>query len=135
MAGSGAHTTTVLIVDDEDVLRQALATGLTPHYTVLQAADGCEALEVLVHHQVDVILTDLRMPRLGGLKLSRLVRQRWPDLKVVLWSRKPLDANDFQGQVEAVLVKPFTLEQVCEVIEQVLPGPDDREHPRRGEIP
>lgn len=79
----------VLIVDDEADVVQALKTRLeTAGCRALTAADGAEALELLRRSSVDLVLTDLMMPNLDGLELTRRVRQdpNRPPVPVLLFS-------------------------------------------------
>ena len=71
----------VLLVDDEDAIRLPLARFLAGRgATTIEAADGIEALKALDTHQVDIILADLRMPRMDGVKLYGELLNRNPDL-------------------------------------------------------
>ncbi|MEZ4409839.1 MAG: sigma-54 dependent transcriptional regulator [Polyangiales bacterium] len=75
----------ILVVDDEEDLRafcEATLKGVG--HDVSTAADGVEALEALERRRVDLVLTDLRMPRLDGEALLRQVRATWPDIAVVV---------------------------------------------------
>ena len=83
------HGETILVVDDEpavrDVCRQILlALGLR----VRVATDGHSALEVLGDPSAHIagVITDLHMPRMDGIELTRVIRRRWPDLGVILSS-------------------------------------------------
>ena len=65
----------VLVVDDEPTLRRTLARLLNSrNMTVLTADDGAQAIEILGREQVDVVLVDLMMPKVGGLELLDHVR-------------------------------------------------------------
>lgn len=78
---------TILVVDDEPDMCMLIAEYLSENdgYTVLTACDGVEALEkVLPNHHVDLILSDINMPRMKGFELLHNVRERWPDIKRVL---------------------------------------------------
>jgi len=75
----------VLIVDDEVNIRRVLAAMLKREgYEVTTAADGEQALAVLQKTPVHVVVTDLVMPRLGGMELLRRVSADWPDVPVIL---------------------------------------------------
>ncbi len=68
---------TVLVVDDEDAIRDFLRSALEVEgYVVLAAGDGIDALALCERYQVDVILLDLMMPRLNGLDFLARLRQR-----------------------------------------------------------
>jgi two-component system cell cycle sensor histidine kinase/response regulator CckA len=76
----------VLLVEDNDHTRTGVARYLRSHgKTVLEARDGRDALEVLERHpgNVDVIVTDLAMPRMDGIELVEHVRQHHPTIGVI----------------------------------------------------
>ncbi|MCA8975414.1 MAG: sigma-54-dependent Fis family transcriptional regulator [Planctomycetes bacterium] len=77
----------ILIVDDESDLRWVLR-GLFEDagFVVAEAADGEEALSLVAEHVPDVVLSDVRMPKMSGDRLLHLLRQREPDLPVILLS-------------------------------------------------
>lgn len=78
---------TVLVVEDEPVIRELMAILLEEEgYTVRQAFDGVQALEVLAHHRIDLLLSDVKMPRLDGASLVRRLRARGDAIPVVLMS-------------------------------------------------
>jgi DNA-binding NarL/FixJ family response regulator len=78
----------VLLVDDSDTLRKRVRgalerAGLT---VVGEATDGLQALRLAAAHRPDVVLMDLRMPRMDGIEATRLLRSRQPGTHVVLWT-------------------------------------------------
>jgi len=109
-------TETILVVDDEELVRSLVQSFLQNHgYTVLQAASGAEALERILRypHPLHLVLTDVVMPGLNGRELAdRLVLLR-PDLKILYMSASPGDilaqGNDTNSP-PAYLQKPFTVE-------------------------
>src|SRR5215218_6611653 len=78
---------TVLIVEDEPVIRELMAILLEEEgYLVVLAEDGLEALETVEQHPVDLVLSDVKMPRLDGASLARRLCERADPLPVVLMS-------------------------------------------------
>jgi DNA-binding response OmpR family regulator len=113
----------ILVVDDDAVFREELTELLHDEgHTVSAVPSVVKALESLEHDEVDVVLTDLKMPRQGGLELLREVRQRWPRTLVVVVTgfatvetalgAMKLGAFDY-------LRKPFRIEQVRETLRLV----------------
>lgn len=93
--------TTVMLVDDHDVLREGLKFMLRAEpdlVVVAEAGDGREALEKLEGSLPDVVLLDVKMPNVGGLATLRGIRERWPELPVLI-----LTMYDDPGYVEQAL--------------------------------
>jgi two-component system cell cycle sensor histidine kinase/response regulator CckA len=109
---------TILLVEDEEGLRQLNARGLASRgYTVLEAGNGVEAIEVLEKYRgrVDLVVSDVVMPEMDGPTLLRELRSRDPALKIIFVSGYAEDA--FQKHLPAdgkyaFLAKPFTLKQL-----------------------
>ena len=87
---------TVVIVDDDvdyrEIVRYILASADDMLTIVGEAADGEEALWIALHERPDLVITDLMMPRLDGVQLTRRVRQDLPLTKVILMSSYTEDA-------------------------------------------
>ena len=121
---------TILLVEDEDAVRSFSARVLTNKgYKVFEADSGESALEVLKDHlgSVDLLITDVVMPRLDGPSLVRQVREDRPDLKVIFISGYTEDAfRKRLGQDGGIhfLPKPFSLKQLAAKVKEVL-GEDD----------
>jgi PAS domain S-box-containing protein len=107
-------TETILLVEDEEALRRFVKRGLVRDgYTVLEARDGIEALEVVAAHAgpIDLVVTDIVMPRLGGRELVGRLHETKPDLRVLYTTGYTDDAVLRHGvrQAEvALMAKPFT---------------------------
>ena len=117
---------TILLVEDEEGLRQLNARGLSSRgYTVLEAGNGVEAIEVLERSdgQVDLVVSDVVMPEMDGPTLLRELRSRNPDLKIIFVSGYAEDA--FQKHLPAdgkyaFLAKPFTLKQLVNAVKETM---------------
>lgn len=78
---------TILVVEDEPVIRELMAILLEDEgFTVRQAGDGLAALEMLEQHRIDLVLSDVKMPRLDGASLVHRLRARGDAIPVVLMS-------------------------------------------------
>ncbi len=114
---------TVLCVDDEPEIVGAMSHNLRRSVErVVTAEDGKEALEILQREPVDVVVTDIRMPRMDGLELIRAVRQHYGDLPVVILSA----FNDESYLLEAIelgvrkyLHKPINLTILRATLEDI----------------
>ena len=117
---------TILLVEDEEGLRALNARGLTSRgYTVLEAGNGVEAIELLEKSgkPVDLVVSDVVMPEMDGPTLARELRSRNPDLKIIFVSGYAEDA--FQKNLPehgqyAFLPKPFTLKQLVAAVKKTL---------------
>jgi two-component system cell cycle sensor histidine kinase/response regulator CckA len=117
---------TILLVEDEEGLRALNARGLTSRgYTVLEAGNGVEAIDVLEKSDkpVDLVVSDVVMPEMDGPTLARELRIRNPGLKIIFVSGYAEDA--FQKSLPehgqfAFLPKPFTLKQLVAVVKEML---------------
>lgn len=116
----------VLVVDDSLSNRQAIRLMLEAmHHTVYTAMDGLEALQVLNNQAIDLVLTDLEMPRMNGLELTEAIRV-WPQKKhlpiVMLTSRSTRKHRDQAAQagVDGYLTKPVQAAQLQEQLAQWL---------------
>ena len=77
----------LLVVDDEPALREVISSTLVARgYDVVTAKDGLEALDQLVESLPDMIISDLKMPRMSGFEFLAVVRQRFPHVPVIATS-------------------------------------------------
>jgi two-component system cell cycle sensor histidine kinase/response regulator CckA len=117
---------TILLVEDEDGLRALNARGLRSRgYSVIEAANGIEALELLEENNghVDLVVSDVVMPEMDGPTLLTSMRSRNPDLKVIFVSGYAEDAfakSLPENQQFAFLPKPFTLSQLVAAVKETL---------------
>jgi signal transduction histidine kinase/CheY-like chemotaxis protein len=119
----------VLVVDDEDRVRDVVAKVLTrAGYAVHTAANGVEALRFLASHPhpIDLVLTDVMMPEMGAGELTHELRTVRPQTKVLYMSgyaddRIVLEGLDRSG--DALLEKPFTPDELLDRVRDVLDAP------------
>ena len=117
---------TVLLVEDEDGVRAFSARALrNKGYDVLEARSGDAALEVLgeAEKPIDLLITDVVMPRIDGPTLVRQVRESRPDLKVIFISGYTEDAFRKRLDQDAgihFLPKPFSLKQLAGKVKEVM---------------
>ncbi len=76
---------TILIVDDEKNIRDGLAEAFSLEgYATLTAQDGQEAQNILDDHYVDLVVTDLKMPKVSGMELLQFIKRRWQNIPVII---------------------------------------------------
>lgn len=115
---------TVLVVEDEILTRMMLAENLACEgYKVIQAADFDEALSVLQGSEpVDAIVTDIRMPgEMDGIGLAKLVRETWPEIKVVVASSH-IPSRPSRNIAHAFFRKPFPPKRLAKRLRLLLNG-------------
>lgn len=112
----------LLIVDDEPIIRDLCARALKG-FEILQANDGQEAADLLKHQEVDVILTDVMMPRLNGLDLLRQIKEATPDQVVILmtgYTEKEVILQALKAGADEFISKPLNLLQLRTTVDKVL---------------
>jgi two-component system, cell cycle sensor histidine kinase and response regulator CckA len=123
------RATVILVADDDVVVRNLINTVLTRSgYLVLLACDGMEAMQISRRHTgpIDLLLSDVTMPRLGGLELVKRMREDRPGLKALLISgRTSSEVSDGSRSFD-FLAKPFLPSALKARIEILLAGdPED----------
>jgi two-component system cell cycle sensor histidine kinase/response regulator CckA len=95
-------------------------------YTVLEAANGIEALDIVRQHTsapIDLLLTDMVMPKMGGYELAEQLRQRIPGIRVLLMSGYTDNAIIQNGLLDSSVTfiqKPFTLLSLARCVRALL---------------
>jgi DNA-binding NtrC family response regulator len=119
-----AKKSSILVVDDEDALRTVLSGELANEgYEVRTAGDGDEAINELEKALFDLVLLDIKMPRINGFEVLKFIKEKQPKTKVVMLTgfadlknaieSKKLGADDFVS-------KPYDLVDLLTTIERVL---------------
>ena len=111
-------TLTVLVAEDEPGVRGPVRRILAGQgYAVLEAADGAQALQMAADHPgpIDLLLTDVVMPVMGGAELARRLRDSRPDIRVLFMTAYSPDAVATHGVLaphSSLLQKPFTVNEL-----------------------
>jgi signal transduction histidine kinase len=124
----------ILVVDDENGIRQSLRILLKEDHEVHLAEGAAAALRVLEHNPIDVIITDLRMPGKSGVDLLRHVKADYPDVEVIILTgygeletaMKAVELGAF-----AYVVKPFNYEAMLEYVAKALEKRQETLHSKR----
>ena len=115
-------TETILLVEDEELLRHVVADMLSDMgYRVLSASSGSEALELAgkVSGEIHVLITDILMPEMDGNRLAELLRSQRPTLKVLLVTGDTSEARPLSPGMSR-LNKPFTIKMLVEKVRELL---------------
>lgn len=118
---------TVLLVDDEVSITNSLKSsiswasfGINEIYT---ATDGIQALEVFRSHPINLLITDIKMPRMDGLELLKYVRSNYPDTHCILltaYGEFEYARSALRLGVENYLLKPMQIKEITETIENAI---------------
>ncbi len=123
---------TMLVVDDEEMVRRLAARILLGEgYHVLEAGGGEEAIRMLQRgsRRVDLVVTDVAMPGLGGRQLGDTIFRCWPWVRVLFMSGFPAHRILDEGALDPAspfLQKPFTRDQLTRKVKEVLAMPTDQ---------
>ncbi len=113
---------TILLVNDEKGIRDLAREKLVSNgYTVLEAKDGADALEISKRNEgpIHLMVTDVDMPEMSGRDLVKHLTRLRPDMKVIYMSCTPKDALDL-GPGAIFLPKPFSMDTLASVVRVVL---------------
>jgi len=109
----------VLVVEDDPLVSHVVAAALAQSFAAVRtAAEGAHAMRLLDEERFDVVITDLKMPGIGGLEVVRYVHERLPDARVIVITgfASPEDERRI-GEVGAVLLrKPFGARELADAL-------------------
>lgn len=109
----------VLIVDDEELMREVLCEMLMDQVECIEAANGQVALDLLQEGEIDFIITDIRMPILGGIELVRRARREHPEVPIVVmsaYSDEDIIIEALRAGANNFLRKPTEIHEMEKVI-------------------
>jgi len=120
---------TILVVEDDDEVRQLANTGLTAMgYTIIEARNGRHALKIIqrknISKKIDLVISDMVMPEMGGEELAQNLRKLNPEIKILLCSGYTdsrifkLESDGLEGY--SFLAKPYTIPKLANKIRTVL---------------
>ena len=123
----GSKAEIILVVDDEYHVRQMSSESLRElGYTVVEAANGDEALDIMAKRSdINMLFTDIVMPGINGRELADKIREQAPKLPILFTTGYTRDPTFQDGMVDrgiVLLSKPFTIEQLAQRVRQVLDG-------------
>lgn len=77
----------VMLVEDQEIVRQGLRMILEQDEQIrisCEASNGIEAMEKMSAHRVDIVFMDIRMPDMNGIEATRKIKERWPDVPILI---------------------------------------------------
>lgn len=117
---------TILVVEDDNSTRLLTTARLKPHYDVIAACDGEEALDIFYHQHIDLIVADIMMPHMDGYELVRTLREYKQDVPVIMLTAKQTFEDKkmgFSTGTDDYMTKPVNYEELLWRIEALFaPG-------------
>ena len=117
----------ILVIDDEEIVRLTVSATLRHFcHDVSIAADGEEGIKLFRQQRFDLVITDVRMPGLGGPEVIKMLRSIRPGIPIIIigggGSVPPVGSEAFATQVGAdrVLQKPFTVQELTAAMSELL---------------
>ncbi|HEY9692013.1 MAG TPA: response regulator [Oculatellaceae cyanobacterium] len=125
MSASVNTTQTILAVDDSTVMQEMIKRALTSEYRVLVADNAVDALALIYHQPISVLLLDVSMPGVDGLELCRTLRSlpQFSELPIVMLTARDGAFDRVQGRLAGAteyLTKPFDAEQLRQVVKNFI---------------
>lgn len=127
----------ILIVDDEPDILESLELVLTSSgYRVSNVLDAKTALSILEYTKIDVVVTDIRMPGLDGIRFLKHAKQTDPELKVIILTGYATTTKAIKRLIQngaaEILMKPLeSVSQLLQAVENTLPKKTPAQQPRR----
>lgn len=110
---------TILVVDDEEIIRDFLREVLGEDYDVSLACDGDEAIRMMRRRKYDLVITDMVMPKVSGEEVVGFAKESSPDYKVIVisgYSSLFSASKSVSGGACAFLAKPFSIKQLMQAV-------------------
>ncbi len=120
-----ADTKKILVVDDEAIMRDLLTDFFEMmDYGIMSAKDGSVAWEILSESAPDeysLIITDINMPKMGGIELFKKVKSKFPDMPIILMTGYGIEkVKQDVEKADGFLAKPFELDDLNQLVEKIL---------------
>jgi two-component system response regulator FlrC len=121
---TNGHSRRIMVVDDDEGIRHILSMALFGMgYEAVDASSGTEALNLLLKSSFALVLTDLEMPGMDGWNLASRIKNRFPNIPVILMTghaREDVMERMKGSSVDYVIFKPFRLEDILKTAEKLL---------------
>ena len=111
----------ILVVEDEPASLECISHFLRKQgYAVREARDGAEAIELIDNSQFDLVLSDIRMPRVDGVALATNILSRVPTIPIILMTAVPFELTRSLGYNVPCLSKPILLDELRTSVQTAL---------------
>ncbi|MDY0017950.1 MAG: response regulator [Candidatus Delongbacteria bacterium] len=120
-----ADTKKILVVDDEAIMRDLLTDFFEMmDYGVMSAKDGSVAMEIISESQpgeYSLVITDINMPKMGGIELFKSVKSKYPDMPIILMTGYGIEkVRQDVEKADGFLAKPFELDDLNRLVSKIL---------------
>ena len=119
-----AEKSRILVVDDEEALRTVLRSELiSAGYEVSTASDGDEAISTIQNKKFDLVLLDIKMPKVDGFEVLKFIKKSFPSIRVIMLTGFADLKNAIESKkhgAEDFVSKPYDLVDLLTTIERVL---------------
>ena len=128
MEMNSSQSIRVMVVDDHQVVRQGLVALINTEpglMTVAEASDGQQAVEMFRQHQPDITLMDLRLPVMGGVDATRIIRQEFPTARIIVLTTYDGDEDIYRALkagAQGYLLKGVSFDDLLDAIRTVYAG-------------
>lgn len=120
---AGVGPVRILVIDDEDMVRKAISDMLlSAGHQTDQASTGREAMEKMASRRFDMVITDLSMPEGDGWAVAKEMKERWPEVKIVMTTGYALSheiIREHQHIVDKIILKPVDYDGLCAVLNKM----------------
>ena len=114
----------ILIIDDEEGIRESLRLILSDDYNLIITESGTQGLDCLVNDKnIGLVLLDIKMPKINGLDVLKAIKEKRPDVNVIMVTGyKSVDtaAEATKLGASGYIVKPFKADEILEAAERIL---------------
>lgn len=121
------QNTKILVAEDNPAVREFIERAIQSlGVKVVSVADGQQALDALNQDTYDVLITDIVMPNVDGIALALKAVRQYPNLKIVMisgYAQERMRAHNLDALVHRIIAKPFSLEEICEAVRDVVKMP------------
>jgi len=122
-----AKEANVLVAEDNPAVREFIVRSLTSAgHSVTAAIDGQQAMDMLARDKFNVLVTDIVMPNVDGIALAMKATRLFPDLRIIMisgYAQERMRAHNLEALVHRIIAKPFSLEEICEAVQNALSAP------------
>lgn len=113
----------ILIVDDEENMLEMLKNFfLINDYECKTATNGLEALDVLKKDQIDIVITDMKMPKMDGMELLKTIRQKYENISAVImtgFAEEYTNTEALNLGAEGYITKPFRNKELLLILDRI----------------